>query len=141
MAGFNKFDCFVEDAAEGKHNLASDTLMVMLSNVAPLAANAVYGDITQIVSGNGYTTGGKQAAQVSSSQTGGLYKLVLSSPAAWTGGPAAMATARYVVLYNDTSATKPLIGWWDYGAGGFTLNAGETFTATMDAVNGVLQLQ
>ena len=28
MANYNKFQCFVEDLAEKKHNLASDTLKV-----------------------------------------------------------------------------------------------------------------
>jgi hypothetical protein len=34
---------------------------------------------------------------------------------------------RYVILFNDTSATKLLISYWDYGAS-ITLAAGETFT-------------
>jgi hypothetical protein len=34
------------------------------------------------------------------------------------------------VLYNVTSATKPLIGWWDYGVP-ITLTNGNTFTVTL----------
>ena len=53
-----------------------------------------------------------------------------------------MGPFRYAVLYNNTptSPLKPLIGFWDYGSS-VTLQIGETFTATMDAVNGVLTLQ
>jgi hypothetical protein len=42
----------------------------------------------------------------------------------------AMATFRYAVLYNDTTSTpvnKPLVAWWDYGAG-VSLTSGEAFT-------------
>lgn len=34
MATYNKFQCFVEDICEKKHNLASDTLKVALSSAA-----------------------------------------------------------------------------------------------------------
>ena len=48
MATFNKFNQFVEDLAKKVHNLNSDTLKVALSNTAPVAANAVFADITEI---------------------------------------------------------------------------------------------
>jgi hypothetical protein len=34
------------------------------------------------------------------------------------------------VLYNSTSATQPLIGWWDYGTA-ITLTNGNTFTVSL----------
>jgi hypothetical protein len=71
MATFNKFDSFVEALAEKVHNLGSDVLKVALSNAAPSAANTQLSNITQISAGNGYTTGGSQATQVSSAQTSG----------------------------------------------------------------------
>lgn len=114
MATVSLFNCFVEDAAEGKHNLASDTLKVMLTNAAPLAANTVYADITQIAAGNGYTTGGVTATVDSSAQTAGVYALVLSG-VSWTAAGGDIAANRYAVLYNDTHASKPLIGYADLG--------------------------
>jgi hypothetical protein len=39
---------------------------------------------------------------------------------------------QYVVLYNDTAASDPLIGWWDYGSA-ITLQDGETFTTDFGA--------
>jgi hypothetical protein len=114
MATVTLFNCFVEDAAEGKHDLSSDTLKVMLTNTAPLAANTVYGDITQIAAGNGYTTGGVTATVASSSQTSGVYSLVLSG-VSWTAAGGDIATHRYAVLYNDTAASKNLIAYADYG--------------------------
>lgn len=121
MATVTLFNCFVEDAAEGKHNLASNTLKVMLTNTAPLAANTVYADITQIAAGNGYTTGGVTATVSSSSQTAGVYSLVLSG-VSWTAAGGDIATHRYAVLYNDTHASKPLIGYADYGVSAVIAN-------------------
>jgi hypothetical protein len=121
VATVTLFNCFVEDAAEGKHDLSSDTLKVMLTNTAPLAANTVYGDITQIAAGNGYTTGGVTATVSSSSQTAGVYSLVLSG-VSWTAAGGDIATHRYAVLYNDTAASKNLIAYADYGVSAVIAN-------------------
>lgn len=137
MPTLSKFHCFVEDLTEGKHNLGSDTLKAMLTNSAPASNNTVYTDITQIANGGGYTTGGEVITVSSSNQTAGLYKLVVTDLVftATTGfGP-----YRYMVVYNDTSATKPLIGYYDVGSN-ITLTAGQTFTADFDATNGLLSL-
>lgn len=139
MAAFNKFNSFVEAVAEKVHNLGSDTLKVMLSNTAPTAGNSVKADITEISAGNGYTAGGSQATQASSSQSGGTYKLVLND-VVFTASGGSIGPFRYVVLYNDTATNKELIGWYDYGSS-ITLNAGETFTVDFDGTNGVLTLQ
>ena len=137
MATFNKFNCFVEDLAEKVHNLASDTLKVALTNTAPVATNTVLANITQISAGNGYTTGGATTTQASSSQSSGTYKLVLNDvtfTATGTVGP-----FRYAVLYNDTPAGDPVIGWYDYGSA-VTLSNNETFTVDFDPTSGALTL-
>src|SRR3954467_4089708 len=114
MATFNKFNAFVEALAEKVHNLGSDTLKVALTNTAPNATDSQLSNITQIGAGNGYTTGGAQATQVSSAQAPGTYKLVLND-VTFTASGGNIATFRYVVLYNDTAANDELIGWYDYG--------------------------
>jgi hypothetical protein len=139
MATFNKFDPFVEAIAEKVHNLATDTLKVMLSNVLPVAANGIKTDITEIAAGNGYTAGGNTATQSSSSQTSGTYKLVLNDPVAFTATGGSIATFRYAVLYNDTAASKNLIGWWDNGTA-VSLSVGDSFTVDFDPTTGVLTL-
>jgi hypothetical protein len=48
----------------------------------------------------------------------------------------AVATFRYVVLYNSTAASGNLIAWWDYGAD-VTLANTETFNIDFDQANGV----
>lgn len=137
MAAFNKFNPFVEAVAEKVHNLGADTLKVMLTNSAPLAANAVKADLTEIGAASGYVAGGTQATQAASAQTAGVYKLTLND-VVFTAG-AVIGPFRYAVLYNDTATNKDLIGWWDYGSS-ISLNVGETFTVDMDAANGVLTI-
>lgn len=139
MASFNKFQPFVEYLAEAGLNLGSDTLKVMLTNSAPLAANGVKADLTEISAGNGYTAGGTTATTSSSSQTGGLYKLVLAD-VVFTAAGGSIGPFRYAVLYDSTSVSGILIGYWDYGSS-ITLASGESITVDFSAVNGVLQLQ
>lgn len=141
MATFNKFNSFVEAMAEKVHNLGSDSLKVMLTNVAPVATNTVKADLTEIGSGNGYSAGGTAPTISSSAQASGLYKLVLAD-VVFTAVGGSIGPFRYAVLYNDTptSPADPLIGWWDY-ASSITLLDGGTFTWDANAANGVIQLQ
>ena len=138
MATYNKFQPFVEALAEKLHNLGSDTLKVALTNSAPTAGMDHLADITQVSNGNGYTTGGTQAAQSSSAQTSGTYKLVLGD-VTFTASGGSMGPFRYAVLYNDTASNDELIAWWDYGSA-VTLAAGESFTWDADPSNGIMTL-
>lgn len=139
MASFNKFNSFVEALAEKKHDLGADTLKVLLTNTTPVATNSVKADLTEISAGNGYTANGNTASVTSSAQTSGTYKLVLGDPATWTASGGSIGPFRYAVLYNDTAASKELIGWWDYGSS-ITLAAGESFAVDFDPTTGVLTL-
>jgi len=139
MAAFQKFNSFVEAVAESKHDLGADTLKVMLSNTAPSATDNIKTDISEIASGNGYTTGGNSAAVVSSAQTSGIYKLVLADPTTWTASGGAMGTFRYAVLYNTSASNNELIGFWDYGSA-VTLADGDSFTVDFDPAAGVLTI-
>lgn len=140
MATYNKFQVFVENVAEKVHNLGADTLKVMLTNSAPIATNALKGDLTDISAGNGYTAGGTAPSITSSAQTSGTYKLVLGDITFLASG-GSIGPFRYVVLYNDTpsSPAKPLIAWWDYGSA-VTLADGESFVVDFDGTNGVLTI-
>lgn len=139
MAAFNKFNSFVEALAEKKHDLGADTLKVLLTNTTPVATNNVKADLTEISAGNGYTAGGNTASVTSSAQTSGTYKLVLGDPATWSASGGSIGPFRYAVLYNDTAASKELIGWWDYGSS-ITLASGESFAVDFDPTTGVLTL-
>jgi hypothetical protein len=140
MAAFNKFNIFVLDVSNGKHNLGTDNLRVMLTNTAPVATNAVLADITEISTGNGYSAGGTQATLVSNTQSSGTEKLILNN-VLFNASGGSIGPFRYCVLYNSTQASpvKPLIGWYDYGTN-LTVTAGNSFQVQFDATNGVLQL-
>lgn len=138
MAAFTKFQSFVEKLAEKTHNLGADSLKVMLTNTAPSAsASNVKADLTEISAGNGYTAGGTAASIIGSSQTAGIYKLVLGDVLFTATG--AIGPFRYVVLYNDTATNKDLIGFYDYGSS-VTMASGDTFTVDFDPSTGVLTL-
>ena len=138
MAAFNKFNSFVEAVAEKTHNLGSDTLKVALTNTAPVATNTVFANITEISAGNGYSAGGTASAQVSSAQSSGVYKLVLTD-VVFTASGGSIGPFRYIVLYNDTAASDELIGYYDYGPN-VTVTTGNTFTVDFDGTNGVLTI-
>lgn len=124
MVAYNKFQIFVQDVCNKVHNLASDTLKVALSNVAPVNTNTILSNITQITAANGYTSGGNAVTGVSSTQAGGTETLS-ANVVTFTASGGAMATFRYVVLYNSTPVNGNLIAWWDFGAG-ITLNSGDS---------------
>lgn len=139
MAAYNKFNAFVADLANKVHNLGADTLKVMLTNVAPVATNAVKADITDIAAGNGYSAGGTAVTITSSTQTSGTYKLLQSANTVFTASGGTIATFRYIVLYNSTTGSGNLIGWWDSGAAQ-SITTGNTFTVNYDVTNGILQI-
>jgi hypothetical protein len=124
MATYNKFQCFVEDICEKKHNLGSDTLKVALSNAsnAPSAsADVKLADITTVSVAN---LDSVTLTVSSSSQTSGTYKLVVADKTMTASG--AVGPFQYVIIYNDTAANDELIAWYDYGSE-VTLASGDTF--------------
>ena len=137
MASFNKFNCFVADIANKVHNLGSDTLQVALCATAnaPVATNTVLANLTQI----SYTNCSTQViSTTSSTQTSGTYKLILS-PLTLTASGGSIAAFEYIVIFNNTAASKNLIGWYDYGSA-LTINNGESLLINFDGTKGVLQL-
>jgi hypothetical protein len=129
MATFNKSNQFVEDLCKGVHNFTSDatstiTVALCAAANAPVAANSVLADLTQV----GYTNlSSRVVTGVTAEQTTGTVALTGTDLVLTASG--AVATFRYVALYNDdpTSPADPLIGWYDYGSD-VTLANGETFT-------------
>lgn len=126
MSAFNKFEVFSEDLSEKVHDLNADTLKIYLTNTAPdVATDAVKADLAEISAGNGYTAGGFDS-QNSTSRTGGVTS-VLGVDVDITASGGSIGPFRYAVLYNDTAAGDPLIGYWDYGSS-LTLADGESVT-------------
>ena len=136
MATFNKFNSFVEAVAEKVHNLGSDTLTIALCNSAnaPVAGNTVLANLTQISYAN---LSSRVITTTSSVQTAGTYKLILADLILTASG--AVATFRYIVIYNDTATNDELVGYYDYGSD-LTLASGDTLTIDFDGSAGVLTI-
>ena len=133
MAAFNEFNQTIADIANKVHNLGSDTFKFALTLTPPTAADSVFADLTEIAAGNGYAAGGAAVIITSSSQTAGAYTWVGGSSPVFTAAGGNIADYRYVVLYNDTAASKNLISFYDYGSTVTTAD-GETFTVNANAV-------
>lgn len=126
MATFNKFQDFSEQLIRGVHDFDAHTFKVYLTNTAPSAsADAVKADLAEITAGNGYTAGGT-ATTITLSETTGT-TTVSGTQVVFTAAGGSIGPFQYAVLYNDTSASDNLIGWWDYGSA-VTLADTETFT-------------
>ncbi len=149
MATFTVAADFLEDIAEGVHNLGTGTLTLALSITAPASeasdptstGNGVVGNITQIAYTN-YTDGltvDRVLEGVTSAETGDVYKLDANDVVITASG-GAIADFRYVYLYND-SATSPadaIIGVWDHGST-ISLATGESATIQWNA-SGILTI-
>jgi hypothetical protein len=129
MATFNKFQQFVEDLAKGVHNFTSDatcTVTVALTAAAnaPVATNSILANLTQV----SYTNlSSRVVTGITAEHTTGTVTFTADDLVLTASG--AVATFRYIVLYNDdpTSPADPLIGWYDYGSD-LTLASGDTLT-------------
>jgi hypothetical protein len=135
MATLTLTDSFTEFLPEGHFNLGSDTLKIALTNTAHTATWDTLSDLTEVA----YTYCSDRALVItSSSQTSGVYKLILADLVLTaTGG--AIGPFRYVYIYDDTSTNDDLIGYWDYGSS-ITLNDLDTITINLDNTNGTLQV-
>lgn len=142
MASFTKINDFVEAVAEKVHDLGSDTLTIALSNTAPGAegsnptadGNGVLANVTEV----SYTNlSSRVISTAASAQTSGTYKLTLTDAVLTASG--AVATFRYVYIYNDTATNDELVALYDHGST-VTMANGDTFTLDFDGSAGVLTL-
>ena len=132
---YTKYTPGVESMLEGT-NSGTDVWKVALSNTINLADTTFTAGTTDLPTAGGYTAGGNTCTTTSSSQTAGLFKLVLASPAIWTTSTVGFAY-RYAILYNSTLNVP--IGSWDYGSSQ-AVTTGETVQVVLDATNGVFQV-
>jgi hypothetical protein len=123
MATWNKFHAWTKNMVTVA-NLDTDQFTIALTNTAPVAANSVLADITQI----SYTNlTSRNITTTSSSQTGGVYTLEFQDLTLTASG--SVPSFRYVVIYDNTptSPLDPVVSWLDYGSS-ITMANGETFT-------------
>jgi len=105
MASYNKNNAWAERQVEDA-NLGSDQFVIYLTanGSAPVATNSVLGDVTEVSYTNLST---RNITTSSSSQSSGTYKLVLTDLVLTASG--AVATFRWVFIYNDTATNDELI--------------------------------
>lgn len=126
MASYNKFNQTVEDWLHGVYSSDTDQFTVALCAAAnaPVATNSVLADLTEVA----YTNlSSRDLTTATSSETSGTYTQLFNDLVLTASG--AVATFRYVVIYNNTptSPADPLLCWYDYGSD-LTLASGETLT-------------
>lgn len=136
MATYNKFQQFQEDLYKGVHNFTSDstcTVTVALTAAAnaPVATNSILANLVPV----SYTNlSSRIVTGITVEHTTGTVTMTADDLVLTASG--AVATFRYVVLYNDdpTSPADPLICWYDHGSD-VTLANGETYT--LDFTGGI----
>lgn len=136
MATFTLFNSFAGKVGDGTIDLDTHTFKCALTNVAPVATNTVLADITQIAAGNGYSTGGVTLTNVTYTEpSAGTWKWD-SDNIVITASGGTMATFRYMPIYDDTAASKDLVGYYD--AGSQSLADGTSLTLTVNANGHIL---
>lgn len=142
MASFTKVNDFVVNLANAM-DMNADTFKIALCATDPTSGTSIVTDGNGVLANAteiSYTNlSDRTLANVTSTQTGGTYKLSADDKVLTASG-GSVAAFRYVVIYNDTptSPADPIVGYYDYGSA-LTLNDGDTFTIDIGA-NGILTL-
>lgn len=137
MPTLQKLPAFAKAVLRGVHNFESHTFKAALTNAAPAATAAVLADVAQI-SGGAYPAGGYALDGVTLADASGGAKVVIADEVITAAG-GAVGPLRFAVVFNDTTAGKPLVGYVDYGSS-ITLADGETLTLDFDPDTGILTL-
>lgn len=122
MANYVKYQCFLKDWKDGKHDFSADTLKVALSNTAPnVATHVKLADVTAVDTAN------VDSVTLTTSSQGwsaGAYSVVVADLTMTASG--SVGPFQYAIIYNDTAANDELINYYDYGSE-VTLAANDTF--------------
>jgi hypothetical protein len=136
MAAFVFFDAFKQRLGDGEIDLTTSTghaFKLRLTNTTPnVDTHDDAADLTAITGGS-YADAAITHTWAETSAGSGVWRFAASADPTWTAVSTDFTTARYVALFDDTHANDALVGYWDYGVGGFTLTAGNTFTLNLDA--------
>lgn len=126
---------FINSVMNKEIDLDTDSIKVMLctSTYTPNQDTHQYkSSVTNEVTGTGYTATGQALTGVTVGYTAGTN--VFKFDAADVSWAASTITARYAVIYDASpasDATRPLIGYVDFGAD--VSSTGAAFTITWDA--------
>lgn len=136
---FNIYDTWRDAIADPARAAAiSGTLKMALvtgTYTPDQAAHEFFDDITNEVSGTGYTAGGNACASPTwTGPTAGVLTFDADNPATWTQDGSGFSNARRAILYYDTgtAGTSRLVGYSnDFGAD--SGNVAGNFSITFDA--------
>lgn len=113
------------------NDTTADRFKVMLTTASytpNYSTHSVKSDVTNEVSGTGYTAGGKSLTSITFATSGGTITWD-AADVEWASST--ITDARYAVIYDDSLTNDPLIGAVDFG-GNFSTTAG-TFKITWNA--------
>lgn len=131
MNKFTRFDTFIGDLASGKHNLASDDLILVLTNSKP--TGGVLADIAEI----SYRQCSPRILTTRLERKSGGIRLFIDDLTLTASG--VVGPFRYFVVCNGTAADRNLVGWSDYGRS-VTLEKDDTIKVKFDRTKGVLEI-
>ena len=142
MPALTLFEHFIEAMAHGKHNLASDTFKLALTNTAPTAGTdetftpgSLHPPPAAV---NGYTSGGETLSVTSATQTSGVLKFIVADETITASG-GDIGPFRYGIVYNDTASNDDLVGFVDYGSS-VTIADGVDFQFDLSESDGIAQI-
>lgn len=135
---FYQFDCFLDDLTNAVHNFGAHQFMVFLSNQQPQRSQKTKSQIAEVSAGFGYVAGGLQML-MSKTDIGGVVT-VFGRNVQFTAQGGQIGPFQYPILYNASSPSGALIGWWDYG-GTLVLNSTEAFTVVTNPSLGLFELE
>jgi hypothetical protein len=122
------YNSAVDDMAKGAIDFDTDTFKIMLvtSSYTPNKdTHDKRDDVTNEVSGTGYTSGGDTSACTVTKDTAND-KVTLSFAAVSWGGSSITAAAAVIYKSTGTASTDPLVGYIDFG--GSITSSGGTFS-------------
>lgn len=128
------YDNFPDQLGDELHDLEIDTINLMLHTAVPTASWAADADVTNELSGTGYTTGGEALDNVTFG-VDATDKAKLDSDGETITAGAGGLTFSHWSLINATSDKLICYGTCD-GGSNIVLAEGESFTLNPDATNG-----
>jgi len=128
------YDGFPDQLGDEQHDLESDVLKLMLHTAAPTASWIADADVTNELSGNGYTTGGEGLDNVTFGVDATDKSKLDSDGEVITAGSGGLTFSHWSII-NSTSDKLICYGTCD-GGSDIVLAESESFTLNPDATNG-----
>lgn len=121
MAGFTRYNSFLVGQFDGTEviDFNTDVIKVALATATytpDVTTHDYFNDITNEVTGDGYTAGGETIGSITVTSSAGGVLTIDGSDVSWLQGATGFTNARYMILYKDTgvASTSPLIGYHDF---------------------------